>query len=229
MRHYHMNAKEFIVGATIGSLLGSVTALLIAPKSGRGLRKDICNAYCNVSDKTHDLANKGKSLAKNVGCQTCDWASKARSAVEGAKKSIKGWVSEEEEIEEEETTRDLLIGGLAGGILGAVVGLLMAPKPGEELRQDIIDTYEDVSDRTHEFANGVTKKGKAFAKTASKKANKWLDIAHELVDDLTENAQDTGEDIFDKAKDLIQNNRLHDVMDWASLGVRLWKGVKSRR
>lgn len=230
MRHYHMNAKEFIVGAAVGSLLGSVAALLIAPKSGKGLRKDICDAYCNVSKNTQDLANRGKSLAKSMGCQTCDWASKARSAVTGVKKSVKGWVSEEEEEEEEdEGTRDLLIGGLAGGILGAVVGLLMAPKPGEELRQDIIDTYEDVSDKTQEFANGVTKKGKAFAKTASKKANKWLDLAHELVDDLTENAQDAGEDFFDKAKGLIHNDRMHSVMDWASLGFRLWQGIKSKR
>lgn len=220
MKHNQMNAKEFVVGAAVGSLLGSVGALLIAPKSGKKLRRSICDAYCSLADSTQDIANKGKSLAKNVGCQTCDWASKAKSMVKG-----KGWAPEEEE---EETARDLLIGGLVGGVLGAVVGLLMAPKSGEDLRQDLMDTYEDVSDNAHDFAENMTKQGKAFAKKANSKANKWLHLAQQLVEDLTENAQDASEDIFDKAKGLINNNRIHDVMDWASLGFRLWQGVKSK-
>jgi gas vesicle protein len=223
MRHNQMHAKEFVVGAAVGSLLGSVGALLIAPKSGKKLRQNICDAYCNLADSTQDYASRGKSLAKNVGCQTCDWASKAKSAVAGAAKNIKGWSPEEEE---DESTRDLLIGGLVGGVLGAVVGLLVAPKAGEDLRQDLVDSYEDASDNAQEFAENLSKKGRAFAKKANSKANKWLHLAQQLVEDLTENAQDTSEDLFDKAKGLIHNNRVHDVMDWASLGFRLWQGIK---
>lgn len=226
MRHYHMNAKEFLVGAAVGSLLGGVGALLMAPKSGKKLRQDICDAYCDISDKTQDLAHKGKSLAKDVSCHTCDWANKAKSAVAGVSQCVKGWVSEEEE---EECNKDLLIGGLAGGVLGAVVALLLAPKAGEDLRQDLMDTYEDVSDKTQEFANSLSKKGKAFAKTARSKTNKWLDLAHQVVDNLTENAQDTSEDFLEKAKALVKNDRINDILDWASLGLRFWEGVKSKR
>ena len=35
------NARNFILGALAGGVAGSVTALLLAPKSGRQLRKDI--------------------------------------------------------------------------------------------------------------------------------------------------------------------------------------------
>jgi gas vesicle protein len=227
MRHYHVNTKEFVVGAVVGSLLGSVAALLVAPKSGKGLREDICDTYCNLSDKTHDLARKGRSFARNASCQTCDWASKARSAFDGARRYVKGWRATEEE--EEQCTKDFLIGGIAGGILGAVVGLLMAPKSGEELRQDIRDTYEDVSDRTQDFANDLTKRGRSFAKTARKRANKWIDLAHHVVDDLTENAQDTSEDLFERAKGLFHDRRAQEVIDWASIGYRLWQGIKANR
>lgn len=227
MRNHQINAKEFIIGAAVGSLLGSVAALFMAPKSGKRLRQDLCDAYCDAADTTQQFARKGKSLAKNMSCQTCDWAGKAKSAMDGMTKTVKGWVGEEEV--EEETTRDLLVGGLAGAVLGAVAGLLMAPKPGEELRQDIADTYEDVSDRTHEFTNDVSKKGKAFAKQAKTRANKWLNLAHQLVDDLTENVEDTSGDILDKAKEVVQNHRIQDMMDWAALGFRLWQGIKSRR
>lgn len=226
MGHGHMHTKEFVVGAAVGSLLGSVAALLVAPKAGKKLRAEICDAYCNISDKTQDLASKGKSLAKSFGCQTCGWVSKGKSAVDGAKESIRGWGSEEEE---EETTRDLLIGGLVGGILGATVGLLLAPKSGEALRQDISDTYEDMSERTHDFANDVTKKGKSFAKKASSRANKWLDLAKEVVDGLTDEVEEKGEDWVEHVKGLVNNKHANKVMDWAHLGYRLWQGIQSKR
>lgn len=225
MTHYRIHTKEFVVGAVVGSLLGSIAALLAAPKSGKNLCQDICDAYCDASEKTQNLAKKGSSLAKSMGCQTCDWTSKAKSTVEGVGKSVKEWISGEEQIEEHEGTRDLLIGGLAGGLLGAVVGLLLAPKSGERLRQDIVDNYEDVSEKAERLA----KKGKSFARTASSRADKWLNFAKHFVEELTENAQDTGEDWVEKAKELVHNDRLSEIMDWAALGFRVWQGIKSKR
>lgn len=222
MRHYHVNTKEFAIGAAVGSLLGSVAALLIAPKSGKRLRQDICDTYCDISDKTQDLASRSKSFARSVGCQTCDWKSKAKSAL----KAVKGMVGEQAE---EECAKDLLIGGVAGCVLGAVVGLLLAPKEGESLRQDLVDSYEDVSERTQEFANGISKKGRIYAKKARKNANKWLDFARDIVDDLTEDVQDSGLELVEKAKDLIHNERINEVMDWASLGYRMWQGIKQSK
>lgn len=212
----HNHAKEFIIGAAVGSLLGSVAALLIAPKAGRKLRQDICDTYCDLSEKTQELAKRGKSIAQSLGSQSNQWAGKAKNAVEGAKKSVRGWMGQEEE-EEDESARDFLIGGLAGGIIGAAIGLLLAPKAGEELRHDLIERYEDVSGKTQ-----------AFAKKTHKKANKWLDLAKQVVDDLTEEAHDKSEDFVDRAKGLINHQRIHDVMDWAALGVRFWQRMKKR-
>ncbi|WP_068467946.1 YtxH domain-containing protein [Candidatus Protochlamydia phocaeensis] len=219
----HINSKEFLVGAAVGSLLGGVAALLTAPKSGKRLRGDINNMYCDLSDRTQDVAQqvskRGKSLAKSMSSQTCDWADKAKCIVSG----VKNWVGLEEE-EEEETTRDLLIGGLVGGILGATAGLLLAPKAGSELREDLADAYNDVSDRTQDMAEEIAKKGKSFAKTARSRTNKWLELAREVVDEISGQVQEKGEDFTDTAKD-----RLNDIMDWAALGMRVWKGINSKR
>lgn len=226
MAHRHMHTKEFMIGAAVGSLLGSVGALLAAPSTGKKLREDICDAYCNLTDKTQNLADRGKSLAKNMGCQTCDWANRAQSAVNGATKTVKGWISEEEE---EYTSRDLLIGGFAGAIVGAAVGLLLAPKPGEDLRQDISDTYEDISERTQEFADHVTKRGKAFAKTTTSNANKWFTLAQSVINNLTEETQERGEDWIDHVKGLVNNRRISEVLEWAQLGYRAWHGLQSKK
>jgi gas vesicle protein len=226
MAHRNMHTKEFIVGAAVGSLLGSVAALLTSPTTGRKLREDICDAYCNLTDRTHDLADRGKSLAKSISCQTCDWASRAKSAVNGATKTVKGWVGEEEE---EESSRDLIIGGLVGGIVGAALGLMLAPKSGEALRHDIADTYDDISERTHEFADNMTRRGKAFAKTTSSKANKWFALAQNIVNDLSEGANEKGEDLIDHVKGLVNNKRVSEILDWAQLGYRAWHGLQSKK
>lgn len=207
---HNIHAKEFIVGAAVGSMLGSVAALFLAPQSGEKLRNNVYDTYCNASDRAQNLADRGKCF------------------VEGARKKARNWGLIEEE-EEENTTRDLLIGGIVGGVLGAVVGLLIAPKSGGELRQDLVDTYEDLGERTRDFADEVSKKGKAFTKTARSKTNKWLNLAQEIVEDLTENVQEKNEDLIGRAKDLVNNSRVNEIIDWAALGYRMWQGAKSRR
>lgn len=228
MAHHQLHTKEFIIGAAVGSLLGSVAALLVAPTTGKRLRNGICDTYCDITDKTHDLANRGRSIAKNIGCHTCDWAGKAKSIVDGATKTVRGWVGEEEE-EEEQTTRDLLIGGLIGGVLGAAVALMLAPKSGEDLRQDIADTYDHVSDRTHEFVDHMAKNGKAFAKKTSSRANKWFTLAQEIVNGLSDEVHEKGEDMIDHVKNLVKNNHVNEILDWAQLGYRAWHGLQSKK
>ena len=55
-RHRNGKCKGFVIGAFFGSLLGGISALLFAPKSGKKLRKDISRKYHDVSDKAHDVA-----------------------------------------------------------------------------------------------------------------------------------------------------------------------------
>ena len=40
-----------------------------------------------------------------------------------------------------------LVGGLVGGIVGATVGLLLAPKPGREMREQIKDFAADTKEK----------------------------------------------------------------------------------
>jgi|GEM_PF-839819 len=231
MTNHHLHTKEFLVGAAVGSVLGSVTALLIAPKTGKKLCKEICNAYSHISDTTHDLADKGKSLAKSFTCHKCHWAKKAKSMVDGARKTARDWglVEEEPEEKDEQGTKDFFIGSIAGGILGAAVALLLTPKSGEELRQNLKETYEDVAEKTQDFGEEITKKGKCFAKTARCRGNKWLELAKDLVDELTEGAHEKGEDLLEHVKGLINNKRTNEAIDWAHLGYRLWQRIRPKR
>ncbi len=220
----YIDAKHFLIGAAVGGLLGSVTALLLAPQSGSELRRELSHAYDSLSDKTQDLAKK-------MGCQTCDWASKAKMVVDGASKTVKKWVGEEEEEQEEQTSSSTawLIGTFAGALVGAVTGLLLAPKAGEDLRNGIVNTYEEISTRGKALGDDISRKGREFAKSAGDQGNKWINFAQNLLDDLANNNQETSENLIEKAKCLLPNRRAHDAIDLASIGLRLWRDISAKR
>ncbi len=73
--------RGLFLGAVMGGLVGAVTALLLAPKSGAELRKDIAEksaelydkatdmlqtVEANVGDVVHTTVNEGKVRAQNI-------------------------------------------------------------------------------------------------------------------------------------------------------------------
>jgi gas vesicle protein len=67
----------------------------------------------------------------------------------------------------EKKGKDLLIGAFVGGLLGAATALLFAPKSGRELRSDIAEHAQAVSDKTVQMASTVSQKTQDVAKTVS--------------------------------------------------------------
>jgi gas vesicle protein len=103
--------KDLLVGAIVGTVIGAVTALLFAPKSGRELRKDIVDGVHQVSEKTQhtaeSIADKTKQLAetlsertqqaaKAVNRQKTEWVEKAKETA-GTWRSNKSLSTEEAE------------------------------------------------------------------------------------------------------------------------------------
>jgi len=74
------NAKGFVCGALFGGIVGGITALLFAPKSGEKLRKDVAKKYDEVSNKTQDFM-------EDVCDQTSELVEKAKDIACGAKEA----------------------------------------------------------------------------------------------------------------------------------------------
>jgi gas vesicle protein len=228
MAHQQMHSKEFLVGALLGSLLGGTTALLTASKSGKRLRQDVRDLYDNLTDRTFDLTRRSKCLTKNLRNQAYEWSHRAKSKVGNIAQGMKGFVPEEESEEEEECkVRDFAIGALAGGISGAIAGLLLAPKAGSKFRQELKETCEDVSERTQEVANNVNRTRQAWVKSVRSKADKWLDLAEGVLSQLTGTIEEKGENVREKSENV--QDRIHGIIEWVALGARLWKGLKSKQ
>lgn len=85
----------FLWGAIVGSVVGSVTALLLAPKPGKELRQDIAEGARQVSDKTQEVAGK-------VGEHSSQLFEKVKDTAGGIINDLQAWRTGKDDSEEEE-------------------------------------------------------------------------------------------------------------------------------
>lgn len=71
----HDNLESFVLGTFVGAAVAGVTALLLAPKSGKDLREDIAGQ----ADKTKDQARDYLNIAKDKGRELKETVEKAGS------------------------------------------------------------------------------------------------------------------------------------------------------
>lgn len=80
------SGNGMLVGTIVGTAVGAVGALLLAPKSGEKLREDISNKFQAFSQRTQDLAatarDKTKDVISGVKEETSDLANQARKSNE---------------------------------------------------------------------------------------------------------------------------------------------------
>lgn len=128
MRHQQ---GDFIKGALIGSLIGGVVGLLVAPKSGKELYNDFVEGYQSLNDK-------GTEFAENLR-QT-------------------GHRLLHPYEEEQHDYGALLKGGALGAVIAAIAALLLAPQSGEKLRHVLGETYDDIRSKAEDFVTDVEEK-----------------------------------------------------------------------
>ncbi|MEO6695509.1 MAG: YtxH domain-containing protein [Ignavibacteria bacterium] len=97
-------------------------------------------------------------------------------------------------MEESKTTKSFILGILTGGIVGASVALLYAPKSGKELRNDIRLKKDELIDDTSEYLqiaktkagdliNEGRRKSEELISDAKKKASSLIDDANVILND----------------------------------------------
>jgi len=100
--------------------------------------------------------------------------------------------------------KDFLLGAVVGGVIGAITALLLAPKPGDELRADIKDTVNTVSNRTQEIANQVTDKSQVIAKNVSERSQVLAKNVSERGQVIAKTVGSQTTEWVDKAKELAE-------------------------
>jgi gas vesicle protein len=109
--------------------------------------------------------------------------------------------------------KDFLIGAIVGGVLGAMAALLMAPKSGRELRKDISEQYETISEKTQQIASTVGDKTQQIANTVSEKTQQIASTVGEKTATIAKTATAATTEWVDKAKD-VAGTVIDEVKSW---------------
>lgn len=103
------NTKSLLWGLLAGSAIGSVAGLLLAPKSGKELRKDIADGTNATLDKAHELvqqaSDKGtewygivKESVETIIQEVSEWGKSGGEAAEEAKTAVVSAYAAEAEV-----------------------------------------------------------------------------------------------------------------------------------
>lgn len=92
-------SKGFIIGALIGGVAGALTALLLAPKSGTELRKDIAATSTDIYGKASDYFKQMESQVEGVVLNSVNEGKmKAQGIIDSAREQAKEILSGAETV-----------------------------------------------------------------------------------------------------------------------------------
>jgi gas vesicle protein len=123
-----------------------------------------------------------------------------------------------------ERNGDLLKGLIIGGLIGAVLGMLYAPKSGKETREDIANKADELLAKAREEYEKAVEKSKAAYEAAVQRLKEVEVSAKERVEEIegkvSEFAQQSAETIAEN------KNRLKKAID---AGVETYREEKNKK
>ena len=125
--------------------------------------------------------------------------------------------------EKNNMAKGLLIGFLAGGVVGAVIGLLYAPKSGRELRSDLKKKASDLADDAGEFIRVAKTKGAGFVQHGKSRSEQLVSETKEKAEHILDDAERMLSDIKERAGS--EGNRLKSAF---RAGIEAYKTEKNK-
>lgn len=115
-------------------------------------------------------------------------------------------------------SKGLVIGLLAGGVVGAITALLYAPKPGKELRSDLKKKANDLADEASEFVTN-----------ARTKATDSINKTKHRADELTSEVKEQADHILDDAEKVLTGIRERANSETGKMKTAFRAGVDAYR
>jgi len=134
--------------------------------------------------------------------------------------------------EESNVSKGLLIGFLTGGIVGAAIALLYAPKSGKELRQDIKGKTDELIDDAEKYLDVAKEKASLIYNDGKKKSEQLIADAKVKADVLIKDAEKVFTEAKEKAGQAISTgkdtvtNESDKIKNALKAGVDAYKDAK---
>ena len=143
MKEEYTHRKRSILKPVLaGSAVGAGIALLLAPKSGKGLRKDLERFTARTGKQAAEVIHEGRDLYE-------EGRKSVMKAVETGREKFDEGRERLSELVYKKKKRSLMVPIMVSGILGAGIAFLLAPKTGKAVRKDVkriaVDTRDKVA------------------------------------------------------------------------------------
>lgn len=100
------------------------------------------------------------------------------------------------------SSKSFIVGAIVGGIVGAVTALLLAPKSGKEMREDLNEQAAVLKERSLQLKD-----------TAVEKGSEWISLAKEKSAEIVKTVNKQSQQVVEKVKDFTQNMKANSVQD----------------
>lgn len=130
-------------------------------------------------------------------------------------------------------SKGLLVGFLTGGIVGAAVALLYAPKSGKELRSDIRNTADEVMVDAEKYLETAKIKANEVVNEGKKRSEELISDARKKAEALLKDTEKVLGDARTKANDAISSGKTtfesesDRIKDAVKTGLDTYKESKS--
>lgn len=254
MTHNNSNqTKRLLMGLVIGGLVGSAAALILAPSSGRQLRKDIADKAEDILESGQEYFDKGKSAFLNES--TLLWGSVAATllgTVSGillsprASYALKGYLKDHYEQIYDHTSSLVNQINEKGQALAEMAGERTA-----EWAETALATADYVSEEVEEWADLVrhaaekvqleAQDGNGSQQHKVEELLEWANKAVHTVENVRREVKkwtnflrkavrngNVASHIFENEGGTTKNI-ISEVADWAVLGFNVWQNIKNKR
>jgi gas vesicle protein len=109
------------------------------------------------------------------------------------------------------SNKGLLVGFLAGGVIGAIVALLYAPKTGRELRENLMNKSDEYYDDVEKYFSEARDKAKELINDGKRKSEKLISEAKVKSEELLKDAERIFKDAKSKTEGYVTKGK--DTLD----------------
>lgn len=104
------------------------------------------------------------------------------------------------------SNRDFMIGSIVGGLIGAAAALMLAPKSGKEIREELGQQANKMKEQSGRFsAEQIFEKGSDFVNVAKDKTSTLSQVVSEQSSQIMNKVRDITKNSNGQANDVIEN------------------------
>jgi gas vesicle protein len=190
-------------GVVVGTLLGAATAFFLTSDKNRPLKRELSDIYHQFHDKLNDLAHNLSEKSEGLR---------------------QGFSRHYFTKNPNRSRLNLLIGSLAGGVLGASAVFFLTTDSGKDIFEKAIEQVQCLAKKTHEIGEDIQEKTSEVIETFEDRVSTWADAAQNFISKLngaSKYGKNGSHHHSSAEKDIVDN-----VIDWASFGLRLYQSLK---